>query len=101
MDSREQIHGPLWRCTLDALHGLEGMVQFVGTFSQGVSDRIVFSAIKVVRLRPRSWGIDHHLNKTLADHRSTERDGDKFVDLLLDGWVESYELEETSAVTTF
>lgn len=57
--------------------------------------------IKVVRLRFRSWGIDYYFNKILVDYRSIECDGDKFVDLFFDGWVEFYEFEEIFVVIIF
>jgi hypothetical protein len=80
-DCGEQVHRPLRGLALHALHFLEGVVEGVRAFVEGVVDVVVFLAVQGVGGVAFPRGVDHGFHDALADDGRAEHDGDEFVDL--------------------
>jgi len=85
-DGGEEIHGPLRRLAVDALHFGKSGVEGAGAGEERGVGGVVFGAVEGVRGRGGLRRIDHHFDEALADDGRAELDGDEFVDLRFDLW---------------
>lgn len=100
LDGGEEVHGALGLAALDTFHLGEGGMKSESALLEAVEDGVVLLVVELVRGLALLGGVDHELDKTLAEDGGAEGDGNKLVDLSLDEGVEADELEVTTTVAT-